>query len=427
MAKIALTDAKIKSLKAAEKGKRYQVMDSIVPGFGMRVTDQGRKTYIYQARFPGSAHPARREIHQPTLEKARASAREWSALVKQGLDPVQVEAQAIAEQAQLRANTFGIIASNYFDRKLAKQRSGNAIKRRFDNVLLPIFKDTPIGDITDLDILAKVVNPRVVQTPSMARTLFNDLGGFFSWLIDQRIYELKLSPCASIKISRIVGKITPRQRILNEDELRALWIAAARLPYPIGPLYRDLLLSALRIREMSNTDRPEWNMQTMEWTVAASRMKGKIAHVVPITPDLSEVYDACPHKGRYLFSFDGGKTAVAVAGRMKKEIDAEMLKVLREIAVERGEDPDQVVLAHWTNHDIRRTVRSRMSRLKGISLDAREAVLAHVKPGIQRVYDVYEYLDEKREALELWAAALQRIVAPEPQPTANVVRLRATS
>jgi integrase len=79
------------------------------------------------------------------------------------------------------------------------------------------------------------------------------------------------------------------------------------------------------------------------------------------------------------------------------------------------------VQAHWTNHDIRRTVRSRMSRLKGISLETREAILAHVKPGIQRVYDVYEYFDEKREALELWAAKLREIVEPRLD---NVIELR---
>jgi hypothetical protein len=43
----------------------------------------------------------------------------------------------------------------------------------------------------------------------MARSLFNDLGGFFSWVIDQRVYGLKISPCVTIKISKIVGKISP--------------------------------------------------------------------------------------------------------------------------------------------------------------------------------------------------------------------------
>jgi integrase len=149
-------------------------------------------------------------------------------------------------------------------------------------------------------------------------------------------------------------------------------------------------------------------------------MKGKIAHVVPITADLREIYDACPKRSKFLFSFDGGETPMRVAGRMKEQINAEMFKVLCEIAVERGDDPKDVVLSNWTNHDIRRTVRSRMSRLKGISLEAREAVLAHVKPGIQRVYDVYEYLDEKREALELWAGALRQIIDPPPS---NVIKL----
>jgi hypothetical protein len=65
-----------------------------------------------------------------------------------------------------------------------------------------------------------------------------------------------------------------------------------------------------------------------------------------------------------------------------------------------------------------------MSRLKGISLEAREAVLAHVKPGIQRVYDVYEYFDEKREALTLWGGKLREIVEPPPN---NVVPIRATA
>jgi len=67
-----------------------------------------------------------------------------------------------------------------------------------------------------------------------------------------------------------------------------------------------------------------------------------------------------------------------IGGRVKDQIDAEMLKVLHEMAVEGGDDPEDMVLAHWTNHHIRRTVRSRLSRLKGIDLETREAILAHL-------------------------------------------------
>jgi Arm DNA-binding domain len=156
MAKTALTDRKVQSLKAADKGKRYQVMDAQVPGFGVRVTDMGVKTCIFQARFPGSANPARREINEATLEKARDKAREWSTLVKQGVDPAQVEAKAREDQAQTRANTFAAVSGDYFARKLVKQRSGESVRKRIESNLIPIFEDKPIAEMTDLDILGKV-------------------------------------------------------------------------------------------------------------------------------------------------------------------------------------------------------------------------------------------------------------------------------
>src|SRR5260370_8435502 len=74
MAKTTLTDRKVQSLKAAPKGKRYQVMDTLVPGFGGRVTDKAVKTYIFQARFPGSVNPARREIDKATVGEPRPAA-----------------------------------------------------------------------------------------------------------------------------------------------------------------------------------------------------------------------------------------------------------------------------------------------------------------------------------------------------------------
>jgi hypothetical protein len=75
-------------------------------------------------------------------------------------------------------------------------------------------------------------------------------------------------------------------------------------------------------------------------------------------------------------------------------------------------------MQHWTNHDLRRVVRSGLSRLR-VNGDVAEAVLAHAKPGIRGVYDRFEYLDEKRHALELWAAHVRSITT---QPPPNVVQ-----
>jgi hypothetical protein len=113
---------------------------------------------------------------------------------------------------------------------------------------------------------------------------------------------------------------------------------------------------------------------------------------------------------------------------------------LRVIAKERGADPKTIVsfadprrvarlrpgeIAEWVNHDIRRTVRSNLSALKVVKEEVAEAILAHAKIGIVGKYNMHQYADEKREALELWAARLREIVTPpQPEPVGgNVVRL----
>jgi len=60
MPRKVLTDRKLQSLKAAPKASRYQIMDTLVPGFGVRVTDKGSKTFIFQTRFPGPPNPVLR-------------------------------------------------------------------------------------------------------------------------------------------------------------------------------------------------------------------------------------------------------------------------------------------------------------------------------------------------------------------------------
>jgi integrase len=420
--KSTLTDRKIKSLKAALKGERYQVMDALVPGFGVRVTDNGVKTYIMQARYPGSSNPARRElgVHIDELEEARTKAREWHKLIKQGIDPAIVEQRKKEEAAKAKASTFAAIVEDYKVLKLETLRSGQRTIDRFDTHLVPVLGAMPIADVTDIVVLSKIVHPRM-KTKSMARQLLNDLRAFFFWIVDQRVYGMIMSPLAPIRVSKVLGKTAKRSRILTDTELRALWIAANRAPYPVGPLYRMLMQNPLRLREASKTCRAEWDIRGQCWTIPGERMKGKLDHAVPITKEMAEIYSYMPNRGDYLFSYDGGqKPMEAGNGCAKKIIDAEMLKVLREIAVEHGEDPELVKLKPWTNHDIRRTIRSRLSGLKAVPHDAREALLAHRKNGVEAVYDVHEYFDEKREALEVWAAELRRLVEPPP---ANVVSL----
>jgi integrase len=99
-----------------------------------------------------------------------------------------------------------------------------------------------------------------------------------------------------------------------------------------------------------------------------------------------------------------------------------MIRTLRALVRQRGrDDARKVALTHFVNHDIRRTVRTRLSALK-VQDHIAELVVGHGRKGLQRVYDQHRYLDEKREALDKWANYLRSLVEPSP---ANVVSIAA--
>ena len=111
-----------------------------------------------------------------------------------------------------------------------------------------------------------------------------------------------------------------------------------------------------------------------------------------------------------------------MTGPIKGDLDRRMLRTSKAMARRRGEDHHAVDLPHWVNHDLRRVVRSGLSALR-VPHDVAEAVLAHRPPGIVGIYNLHEYQDEKREALEAWAQRLASIVNPACR-AAKVVKLR---
>jgi integrase len=60
-------------------------------------------------------------------------------------------------------------------------------------------------------------------------------------------------------------------------------------------------------------------------------------------------------------------------------------------------------------HDVRRTVRTRLSEC-GVDPDTAERVIGHKIKGVRGVYDRWEYLPQKRHALERWESRLAEIL-----------------
>jgi integrase len=383
------------------------------------------------ARYPGSRNPTRRAMGvygALTLDGARQKARDWLDLIQRGRDPKDEEERQRASEQRRRSNNFAAVAEDFIAEKLPNERKGKEVERDIRRDLIPAWGKRPLVEVTDLDIL-RVINGKKKTAPAQARNLLGIAKRLFSWAVEQRCYGLTSSPAEILKPTKIIGEKATGYRILSGDELFALWRSAGRMAYPHGPVYRLLLLTALRLNEAADASWSEFDLSTKCWTIPATRMKGRKGkarpHVVPLTTDMLAVLDALPRfkKGESLFSTTFGASPVWMSDKIKKRLDRRMLRTLRALARRRGDDPAKVKLDRWTNHDIRRTVRSGLSRLK-IAEEAREAVLAHVRAGIKGTYDHYDYLDEKREALELWARRLKQIVQPQPPNIVSLDRVR---
>ncbi|NTI62119.1 integrase arm-type DNA-binding domain-containing protein [Agrobacterium rhizogenes] len=434
-----LTDKRLQALKAAPKGERYDIADGITPGLAVRVTDRGTKTFVLVARFPGSANPTRRAIGEYgaiTLEGARETARKWLQLIQRGLDPKVEEQRERDEAARKRENTFEAVVEDYLiDIKTRKrnrhvEQDEREIRRellqRVDKSGKVVWRNKwarkPIADVTDADIAERIGEIRDRPAPGMAYNIWGHIKAIFSWAMwpeRRQGYGLMVNPTAHLqpkhfKLTKTVGK-----RVLTENEIRAYWIAAEATPYPLGPFYKMLMLTGQRKAEVSDAEWPEFVLgNQLLWTVPEERFKSGQSHIVPISADVQSLLEALPRfkgekTGKHLFSTTLGAKPINGFSRAKEALDAAMLIELKKA------NPD-AVLPTWTFHDVRRTVRTRLSGLR-VNSDVAEMVIGHGKTGLRRVYDQYEFESEMREALEKWAGALKRILKPEDAN--NVVSL----
>src|SRR5262249_17847503 len=216
-------------------------------------------------------------------------------------------------------------------------------------------------------------------------------------------------------------------RFQNDDNRSRGYLRdiGAALDYPWGPFFRMLLLTGQRKTEVSDARWPDFDLDREKlWVVPPERFKSNSEHLVPLTDDVLALLRTLPrfNRGDHLFSTTFGKKPIDGFSKAKEHLDALMLEELRELAIERGDDPAKVKLPPFVIHDLRRSVRTRLSALR-VPDTVAEMVIGHGRKGLQRVYDQHKFIDEMREALAAWAARLRDIVEPSPA-RANVVSLR---
>jgi len=430
-----LTVRGINAQKAAEPGKRAVIWDTEVANFGIRVTDAGKISFIVMRRVDGkllrrvvAEHRVGAEYTEGLLTRAREDARAALRDMGQGVDPKQKRAIAnrkeAAEHAERHANSFSVVAEEFIKRHVSKLRSAEPMAAEIRRELIAVWGERPIVDISRRDVvklLEKVVDEDRIY---IAHHLVAYLSKLFNWALARDIYGLTASPITRGLAKEVIGPKKPRQRVLTDAELSEIWAATGSTPYPFGAFTRMLLVTGQRLREVANARWNEFNLEKGLWTIPAGRMKGDAAHEIPLSSLALEILRSLPRTrsdGRdhaaYVFSTTQGKAPISGFSKSKVQLDRKLVE-MRAAA----HPKEAGATAGWVYHDCRRTMRTHLSGLPVPDLVS-ELVIAHAKPGLHKVYDQHTYHDEKRRALDLWAAKLLSIV--EPDRGGNVVQLAA--
>lgn len=364
--------------------------------FGIRLSVKGRKTFILLYREAGRLKRKTLGTY-PNLSLAKARKRAYEDAAKLTLG------QKVNTDTGKR--TFSDLANSFIlkhpKQKSLKDRTVGQYKRILAADLLPRWGRLELSSITRSDIndlLDEVAFER--DSPVMANRELALISVMFNFALDAE--WLDASPCARIK-KRIVEKA--RERVLDRDEIRALWGELANRPERTAAVYRLILLTGQRGGEVKQMRWSQINDNL--WVIPSGVTKNKREHRVPLS-----------------------EPALAILERLRAQQDVDldcvflsrvggtlswMGKTTRQI--------QEVVGFHFTPHDLRRTCATNLSEL-GIDDTIIARILNHswVDQNVTaRVYNRFQKLPEMQRALARWGARLEQIVTGEP---AKVLKMR---
>jgi integrase len=377
-----LTDRGVAALKS--RPQRYAFPDPEVTGHYVRVAPSGAKSFVTVARDPDGKQvwTTVGATDVMSIDEARERAREAIKRVRAGLPAFEVP--------PAKPDTFQDVAEQWLRRHVQANglRSQAEITRLLRACVFTTWEGRNFLDIRRSDVAALLDEVEDHHGARQADYVLAVVRGIMNWFATR--HDDYVPPIVK-GMRRTNPKARARARILNADEIRAVW-KAADSSGGFGALVRLLLLTAQRRDKVVSM---RWSDVSIDgvWTIAtAAREKGTAGELV-LPPIAIDIIREQSHIGDYVFAAARGNGHVSGYSKLKQQFDAKL----------------PAEMDRWTLHDLRRTARSLMSRA-GVAGPIAERVLGHAPQGVEAVYDRHSYREEKADALAQLAATIDRIV-----------------
>jgi integrase len=405
MAKKPLTDISIRNLKPEAMPREVAVGGA--HGLYLWIGTKGVKSFIMRYRLKGKPQrltlgrwipPEHRETmgDHMTLESARTQAAYTMSQVSQGLDPAATKRDDKHAKQQAAAETFEVVTNKYFEHVGNKKlRSAADRYAALQRRVFPVIGKKPMTEIRRSDINDLLRKIEKEAGPVMAHRTLAYMRKVFNWYAFEN--EKFESPIVRGTAGFLGFESVARDRILNDDEIRAVWKVDGST---FAALVKFLLLTGARRTEAAAMTWAE--VKDGDWTLPAARNKVDDDFIRPLSKAAKAILDDRPKIEGNPYVLSTGRSFLSGFSKAKREFD------------------EACGVTDWTLHDLRRTARSLLSRKEcKVTPDLAEIALGHKLPGVRGVYDRHQYQEEKRQAFEALAALIERVVSP---PADNVVQ-----
>ncbi len=402
---ISLNDRSLKALKTDKDREEFWDADFGKKGgsFGVRVTRDGRKTFVALYRVRGRLKRVTLGVYPAiSLADARKEA---------------VKKMATDNEEARTGGTFQKLSQEYMDRyaKVKKrEKSWLEDQRILDNHVLPEWRTRKYTAILRGDVLRLLdqvaEGKKGKRAPVMANRVLALISKVFNFAIENDLApETFANPCYRLKMNPEKS----RERVLSDDEIKTLWVTTMARKDIASKVYPLMLLTAQRGGEVKAM---EWSQIDDEgiWTLPAEITKNKQEHRVPLSSQALAILEEVRQTtggGKWVFPRMGHGTAAS------KDNQGDHVRWF-------GNKNTRLQTAlgfEFSPHDLRRTAATKMSEL-GIEDTLIARILNHTWADRQvtSIYNRWKKLPEMKTALERWGARLEQIVSGEP---AKVVRM----
>jgi hypothetical protein len=236
MAAKALTDVSIRNLKP-DPIRRREVPDPGARGLYVLIQPSGKRGFAVRYR-DGNGRPCKLTLGPwpaLTLSAARKSAADALHEVARGKDPAKAKQDAKIKAAEARADTLAAVCASYLKREGGKLRTIDQRVSILNRLVYPAMGDRPIGSIKRSEVVYLLDTIEDTSGARMADVALAVLRRIFNWHATRD--DEFISPVVRGMGRQNVSEHR-RSRILNDDELRAVWIAATSTPTAFGACRR---------------------------------------------------------------------------------------------------------------------------------------------------------------------------------------------